>query len=136
MSTTKKNGKMVTICKEFDFDAAHRLPRVPEGHKCGRMHGHTYRVQLVFSGDIDDETGWFMDYADIAAAWAPLNAVLDHHTLNEIPGLENPTTEVLAHWILSRLKAEHLGRPFWSFLRTVRIYESSTTYCEAHVWCA
>lgn len=127
----KLSAEFVTINKEFDFDAAHFLPHVAEGHKCGRMHGHTYRVQLELAGDIDPHTGWFIDYADIAAAWAPLNAVLDHYVLNEIPGLENPTTEKLVHWILRQLQKNHLGTPFWTFLRKVRVYESSTTYCEA-----
>lgn len=117
----------VTIAKTFDFDAAHYLPKVDPGHKCGRMHGHTYRVEVICEGEID-ERGMVVDYAEIAVAWAPINQVLDHHTLNEIPGLENPTTEILAPWILDRLE----GLPC---VVAVRVYESSTTYCEArHPW--
>ena len=130
-------GPFVTIAKRFDFDAAHRLPNVPDGHKCGRMHGHTYVVELQFSGVPNPHTGMLFDYADIAALWAPLNARLDHYTLNDIPGLENPTTEVLVHWMLRELKALCIGvgdkarEDMWRALRIVRVYESSTTYCEA-----
>lgn len=119
---------MVRICKTFDFDAAHRLPNVPEGHKCGRMHGHTYRVDVILEGAPTEHDGWFIDYADIAAAWEPIGLVLDHQTLNEIPGLENPTTEVLAPWILRRLLASARVAPF---VVAVRVYESSSTWCEA-----
>lgn len=118
----------VRICKTFDFDAAHWLPHVCEGHKCGRLHGHTYRVDVILEGRPSTFDGWFIDYADVAKAWANLDAVLDHRCLNEIEGLENPTTEVLAPWILRRLGADQLVGPF---LVGVRVYESSTTWCEA-----
>ena len=77
----------VTISKTFDFDAAHFLPMVADEHKCKRMHGHTYRVVLEFSGDVDPVSGMLMDYADIAKAWEHFNGILDHRVLNEIPGL-------------------------------------------------
>ena len=114
---------MVSIAKRFDFDAAHFLPNVPDGHKCKRMHGHTYWVELVFHGE-PDARGMVLDYAEIAAAWAPLNDLLDHRVLNEIPGLENPTTELLAPWICERL-VEKLQT-----LSSVKVFESSTTWCE------
>lgn len=124
-------GMLVKISKTFDFDAAHWLPGVPEGHKCRRMHGHTYRVELMFQGTID-ERGMVLDYAEIADAWEPIRKVLDHHILNEIPGLENPTTEYLAPWIAAQfavgMRAWHVGRTW--LLRAVRVYESSTTWCE------
>lgn len=126
-------AKFVRISKEFDFDAAHRLPNVPEGHKCGRMHGHTYRVELVFGGVVNEHSGMLFDYADIAAAWEPIGKTLDHYVLNEIPGLENPTTEVLAHWIMEKFKANNdrgAGGDLWRALRRVRVYESSTTWCD------
>jgi len=116
----------VTISKRFDFDAAHWLPHVCEGHKCGRMHGHTYVVELRLRGVPDKRMGWFVDYAEIAAAWAPLNDQLDHRLLNEIEGLDNPTTEVLVTWIASKLKQTSIGQ----WLCAVRVYESSTTWCE------
>jgi 6-pyruvoyltetrahydropterin/6-carboxytetrahydropterin synthase len=91
------------IFREFTFEAAHRLPNVPEGHKCARLHGHSYRVQLHVQGDVDAEAGWVMDFGEIKKAFQPLRDRLDHYYLNEIPGLENPTSEVLARWIWDRL---------------------------------
>lgn len=117
---------IVRICKTFDFDAAHYLPHVCEGHKCGRMHGHTYRVSIKLEGEQDNHMGWFLDYAEIAEVWAPIHDALDHRVLNEVQGLENPTTEVLAPWILSRL----LSSPIAVFVVGVRVYESSSTWCE------
>ena len=113
----------VRISKSFDFDAAHFLPNVPDGHKCKRMHGHTYRVEVRASGELD-ERGFVVDYAELAAAWWPIHAVIDHRLLNEVPGLENPTTEVLAPWILERFTAA-----IWQ-VEAVRVYESSSTWCE------
>lgn len=91
------------IFREFTFEAAHRLPHVPEGHKCARLHGHSYRVTVHVTGEVGAESGWVMDFADIKAAFAPLMEQLDHHYLNEVPGLDNPTSEVLARWIWQRL---------------------------------
>jgi 6-pyruvoyltetrahydropterin/6-carboxytetrahydropterin synthase len=91
------------LVKDFQFEAAHRLPRVPEGHKCGRLHGHSFKIQVEIAGEVDPETGWLLDYADIADAFRPLHETLDHRYLNEIEGLENPTSEVLAAWIWQRL---------------------------------
>lgn len=91
------------IFREFTFEAAHRLPNVPIGHKCARLHGHSYRVEVHVAGDIDPTTGWFMDFAELKSAFKPLHDELDHYYLNEIPGLENPTSEVLARWIWDRL---------------------------------
>lgn len=120
----------VRISKMFDFDAAHFLPLVPDGHKCKRMHGHTYRVEIICEGE-PDARGMVVDYAEIAAAWKPIESLLDHHTLNDVPGLENPTTEILAPWVLAQcLASPHIPR---SIVRTVRVYESATTYCEAWV---
>lgn len=92
------------IFKEFTFEAAHRLPNVPEGHKCGRLHGHSFRVRVCVDGPLDPKLGWVVDFADIKAAWKPLDQRLDHYYLNEIEGLENPTSEILARWIWRRLK--------------------------------
>ncbi len=94
------------LFKEFTFEAAHRLPTVPPGHKCGRLHGHSFRVEVHVRGDVDPVTGWVMDFGDIKAAFKPLYDRLDHYYLNEIEGLENPTSEVLARWIWERLKPE------------------------------
>ena len=92
------------ISKQFTFEAAHRLPYVPEGHKCGRLHGHSFRIEVFVSGVPQQDTGWIVDYAEIGSAVAPIIAMLDHNYLNEIPGLENPTSEILAMWIWSRLR--------------------------------
>jgi 6-pyruvoyltetrahydropterin/6-carboxytetrahydropterin synthase len=91
------------IFREFTFEAAHRLPNVPAGHKCARLHGHSYRVEVHLTGDVDPVAGWVTDFGDIKAAFAPLHEQLDHNYLNEIPGLANPTSEVLARWIWERL---------------------------------
>ncbi|WP_423791123.1 6-carboxytetrahydropterin synthase QueD [Micromonospora cathayae] len=91
------------IFREFTFEAAHRLPNVPEGHKCARLHGHSYRIQLHVTGEVDPQAGWLMDFGDLKKAFQPLHAQLDHYYLNEVPGLENPTSEVLARWIWDRL---------------------------------
>ena len=92
------------ITKFFTFDAAHWLPMVPETHKCRQMHGHTYQVTLGLEGEIDPKLGWVEDYGEISRAFKPLMGELDHHCLNEIPGLENPTAEILAAWIHARLR--------------------------------
>ncbi|MFI6823807.1 6-carboxytetrahydropterin synthase QueD [Micromonospora sp. NPDC050187] len=91
------------IFREFTFEAAHRLPNVPEGHKCARLHGHSYRVAVHVSGDVDPQAGWVMDFGDLKQAFEPVRDQLDHRYLNEVPGLENPTSEVLARWIWDRL---------------------------------
>lgn len=91
------------IFKEFTFEAAHLLPRVPEGHKCRRLHGHSFRVEIHVAGPVDAELGWVMDFGDIKRAFDPIHSELDHHYLNEIPGLENPTSEAIAAWIWQRL---------------------------------
>jgi 6-pyruvoyltetrahydropterin/6-carboxytetrahydropterin synthase len=91
------------VFREFSFEAAHRLPHVPEGHKCARLHGHSFRVEVRIQGDVDPATGMVVDFADIRAAFAPLQDQLDHHFLNEVDGLDNPTSENLAQWIWDRL---------------------------------
>ncbi|MEV8095170.1 6-carboxytetrahydropterin synthase QueD [Kitasatospora sp. NPDC085879] len=94
------------IFREFTFEAAHRLPRVPEGHKCARLHGHSYRVTVHVEAPVDSEAGWVMDFGDIKRAFKPIEDHLDHYYLNEIEGLENPTSEVLARWIWDRLQSD------------------------------
>jgi len=92
--------------KSFQFEAAHLLPHLPEGHKCRRLHGHSFMVDVVVEGECDPELGWVMDYADIKKAFKPYWEQLDHYYLNEVPGLENPTSENVARWIWERLKPE------------------------------
>lgn len=94
------------IFKTFTFDAAHRLPMVPKTHGCSGIHGHTYSVTVFLSGEVDRERGWVMDFKVLSSACAPLMERLDHSFLNEIPGLENPTSENLAIWLWDRLSPE------------------------------
>ena len=110
------------IFREFTFEAAHRLPNLPDGHKCARLHGHSYRFEVHVSGEVDPAMGWLMDFAEIKAAVKPLVAQLDHYYLNEVPGLENPTSEVLAKWIWDRL-ADKLP------LSVVMVRETCTSGC-------
>jgi 6-pyruvoyltetrahydropterin/6-carboxytetrahydropterin synthase len=89
--------------RSFRFEAAHFLPRVPPGHKCARMHGHSYQIDVAIEGEVDPARGWVIDFADIDEHAQPLVRQLDHHVLNEIEGLDNPTSERLAAWWWSRL---------------------------------
>lgn len=91
------------IFKVFSLESAHRLPNVPAGHKCARIHGHSFRVEIHVRGALDEHLGWVMDFADVKAAFEPLFQRLDHHYLNDVPGLENPTSENLARWIWREL---------------------------------
>lgn len=91
------------IFKEFTVEAAHRLPNVPKGHKCWRLHGHSFKIEVYISGEVEEKSGWVIDFADIKSAFQPLYDQLDHHYLNEVEGLENPTSENLAHWIWQKL---------------------------------
>ena len=111
------------IYKIFRFEAAHFLPNLPESHKCRRMHGHSYRVKLTVSAPVDPHTGWVMDFADIKKAFSPIYMQLDHYLLNEIKGLENPTSENLARWIWDKTK------PLLPSLTRVEIMETCTTGC-------
>jgi 6-pyruvoyltetrahydropterin/6-carboxytetrahydropterin synthase len=96
---------MISIFKDFSFDAAHFLPYVPEGHKCRRLHGHTYHLRVFVKGPVANPEGWIMDFGDLKKALQPVLGRLDHHLLNEIPGLENPTSEVLVQWLAQKLTA-------------------------------
>ena len=87
------------IYKDFTFEAAHQLPNVPDGHKCSRMHGHTYDLRIVVDGPIGTETGWVQDFSELKEAMSPIIQQLDHYCLNDVKGLENPTSEILAIWI-------------------------------------
>lgn len=111
------------IFKEFTFEAAHRLPNVPAEHKCARLHGHSFAVRIHVSGPVGQETGWVMDFADIKRAFRPIWEQLDHYYLNDIEGLENPTSENLARWIWPRL-AQRLPQ-----LSAIEIRETCTSGC-------
>jgi 6-pyruvoyltetrahydropterin/6-carboxytetrahydropterin synthase len=111
------------IFRAFTIEAAHRLPNVPPGHKCSRLHGHSFRIELQLSGDVDAQSGWVMDFADVKTAFQPTFDRLDHHYLNEIPGLENPTSENLARWIWDQVK------PSLPLLTKVTVHETCTSGC-------
>ena len=111
------------IFKEFTFEAAHLLPNVPPDHKCARLHGHSFRVEIHVTGPLEPELGWVVDFSEIKRAFKPLYEQLDHHYLNEVDGLENPTTEVLARWIWERLQ------PGLNGLSRVVVHETCTAGC-------
>ena len=113
----------VELRKTFQFEAAHLLPYLPETHKCRRLHGHSFVVDVVVEGPCDPQLGWLMDYADISAAFKPIHDQLDHYYLNEIPGLENPTSENLAAWIWQRL------RPNLPLLKEIVVAETCMSKC-------
>ena len=115
--------QVVEIFKQFTIEAAHRLPNLPENHKCRRLHGHSFRVEIHVSGPLTEKEGWIMDFADVTRAFNPIYEQLDHHYLNDIPGLENPTSEILARWIWSRLK------PALPLLSKVVVRETCTAGC-------
>ena len=111
------------IFKVFRLEAAHRLPHVPAGHKCARLHGHSFAVEIHVGGTPDPHTGWIMDFSEVKSAFAPLYEQLDHHYLNDIEGLDNPTSENLAIWIWTRLK------PALPALSEVVVHETCTSGC-------
>jgi 6-pyruvoyltetrahydropterin/6-carboxytetrahydropterin synthase len=108
------------IFKAFTLESAHRLPNVPAGHKCARIHGHSFRVEIHVSGEVDRHVGWVQDFADIKDAFQPLFEQLDHNYLNEVAGLENPTSENLAKWVWDRLK------PKLPLLAKIVVHETCT----------
>ena len=112
------------IWKTFEFEAAHRLPRVISGHKCSKMHGHSYRVTLWCRGVLDEEMEWVLDYAEIRAAWMTVDEELDHKCLNDVRGLENPTAENLCLWLLRRL------RPRLAALSKIQVQETADSGAE------
>jgi 6-pyruvoyltetrahydropterin/6-carboxytetrahydropterin synthase len=113
----------VELRKTFQFEAAHLLPHLPADHKCRRLHGHSFHVEVAVAGDCDPKLGWLIDYAEIAAAFRPLWEELDHRYLNEVPGLDNPTSEQIAVWIWERLQSRLPG------LTEVVVAETCTARC-------
>ena len=119
----QKRSMRMELRKTFQFEAAHLLPRLPKSHKCRRLHGHSFKVEIVVAGECDPKLGWVMDYADITQAFKPIWQRLDHYYLNEIPGLENPTSENIAAWIWKKLK------PKLPLLTEVVVAETCTAQC-------
>ena len=124
MTAINKNMQYVEIAKEFHFEAAHLLPKVPPKHKCSRLHGHSYRFEVLLGGYINNKNGWLRDFNDIQNAVQPiLTNKLDHYYLNKIPGLENPTSENLAIWLWKKLYKK------LPELKEITIFETCTSRC-------
>ena len=115
---------IVRLSKSFHFEAAHQLPTFPANHKCHRLHGHSFRFDVIVEGPVNPELGYLIDYADIKRAVEPLVQRLDHYFLNEIDGLSNPTSENLARWLWQRIK------PTLPLLASVVVHETCTSTCE------
>lgn len=113
----------VELVREYRFEAAHQLPNVPEGHKCRRLHGHSFKIEITVTGPVDAKSGWFVDFGVLDDLWKPLGEVLDHHFLNEVPGLENPTSEILSRWIWEKMK------PALPSLSAVTVFETCDSRC-------
>jgi 6-pyruvoyltetrahydropterin/6-carboxytetrahydropterin synthase len=114
----------VELTQEFRFEAAHRLPRVPADHQCARMHGHSFKIDVSMSGPLDEHMGWLVDFDQVRAAVEPvLKHQLDHRTLNDVPGLENPTSEMLCVWLWKRLA------PLLPGLSAITVHETCTARC-------
>ena len=114
----------VELSKRFRFEAAHRLPRVPVEHKCHRLHGHSFEIEVTVAGEIDEAMGWLMDFGDIRGTVEPvLLNELDHRTLNDVAGLENATSEMLCVWLWRRLAPRLPG------LAAVTVFETCTASC-------
>lgn len=111
------------IYKDITFEAAHLLPNLPDGHKCKRLHGHSFTVRITVDGPINPDVGWVIDYAEIKKAFAPIYNQLDHHYLNDIDGLENPTSENLAKWIWALLN------PNLNYLASIEVKETCSSGC-------
>lgn len=117
-------SKRVEIVKEYTFEAAHRLTHVAPEHKCGRLHGHSFRVEVKLAGEIDPDTGWLIDFGEISGVVKPIvDGMLDHSYLNELPGLGNPTSENIAVWLWEKIKPQLTG------LVEVVVHETCTARC-------
>ena len=112
------------ISQAFKFEAAHRLPNVPPSHRCSRLHGHSYRIEVQLDGPVDAATGFVADFFDLEASFSDIMQALDHQCLNEVAGLENPTAENIAAWIWGRLKRK------LAHLASVRVYETADCWAE------
>ncbi len=114
------------IFNRYHLESARRLPKLPVDHPCSRVHGHSFQVEIHVSGPLDPDMDWVVDFAELDAAFSPIHAQLDHHYLNDIPGLENPTTERMAQWIWQKLKP---GLPGLSKIVIQETQQSGCVYC-------
>ena len=113
-----------TLTKSLTFEAAHWLPTFPEGHKCRRIHGHSFRVDIIVTGDVPEDDGYLIDYGQIKRAAQSVVDQLDHRLLNDIDGLTNPTAEHIAKWLYDRI------RPQLPQLTAIRVHETPTSTAE------
>jgi 6-pyruvoyltetrahydropterin/6-carboxytetrahydropterin synthase len=113
----------VELKKSFQFEAAHSLPHLPAEHKCARLHGHSFKIELTVEGQVDEKLGWLIDYADLSEAFRPIWEKLDHRHLNEIEGLENPTSENIARWVWNEIK------PTIPLLNSIEVAETCNASC-------
>lgn len=111
------------IIKDFRFEAAQTLPKLPSSHKCTQMHGHSFKIEIAIDGEVNPDIGWVYDHAEISRAMKPLLDVLDHSYLNEIEGLENPTIENMAGWFWQKLAPQLPG------LAEIIIHETPSARC-------
>ena len=111
------------LIKDFNFEAAHTLPSLPDDHKCRQMHGHSFKVEILVEGEVDETVGWVYDHKCISKAMAPLLEMMDHAYLNDIEGLESPTIEIMAAWFWRKLELDLSG------LCEIVIYETPTARC-------
>ena len=111
----------MTIFKQFTFDSAHFLPNVPETHKCRGIHGHTYKLTVFLEGPLDPQLAWVADFGDIKREVKAVVDLVDHKLLNDIPGLENPTCEVVAIWIWNKIKSSI------PLLKRIELHETPTS---------
>ncbi|MHC2440094.1 6-carboxytetrahydropterin synthase QueD [Bradyrhizobium sp. USDA 4451] len=110
---------LTLIGRTYSFESAHRLPHLPDGHKCKNLHGHNYRMEVVIRGGVDAR-GFVKDFAEMDAELEPLLKLVDHRLLNDVDGLENPTAEIIARWFFDRIPN----------CASVRIYETADCWAE------
>jgi 6-pyruvoyltetrahydropterin/6-carboxytetrahydropterin synthase len=123
VDSVASNVNWVELSREYRFEAAHRLPKVPSSHRCARLHGHSYRIEVTVSGNAAAETGWYMDFYEMDHAVQPVIDALDHRFLNEIAGLENPTSERICHYIWQLLAPTLPG------LSAITVWETTDARC-------
>ena len=109
--------------QQFRIESARFLPNLPKSHPCSKIHGHSFKIILKLVGPLDPKIGWVLDYQKISETMAPLLLRLDHQILNEVEGLENPTSELLAKWIYDQTLR------IIPILKTVTIMETESTEC-------
>lgn len=109
--------------QHFQIESARSLPNLPPGHPCGRMHGHSFKITVTLVGERDSKIGWVIDFNTISLRLKPILDEVDHRVLNEVPGLENPTSENLALWFFNKAQAVLPG------LKRVTVAETPNTEC-------